>query len=279
MKIIRSPSVLRENLNNLENIFLIPTMGNLHEGHLSLIKEAKKLSKNIVLTIFINPIQFNSKHDLENYPKTLKQDISLLKDIGVAILFTPSTKDIFPKKINLSYKMPIISNELCGKTRTGHFKGVITVIDRLFNLIKPSYAIFGKKDYQQLYLIKRFVFESKLSIKIIGAPTIRNINNLALSSRNSLINDKDVNNAVGLYKNLKKCAESVLNGLNIHDAELIAKKELTKEGWKVDYFEIRRQADLKKPSDIDSKLVVLGAGFFGKVRLIDNIEFCIPSTI
>ena len=279
MKIIRSPSVLRENLNNLENISLIPTMGNLHEGHLSLIKEAKKLSKNIVLTIFINPIQFNSKHDLENYPKTLKQDIGLLKDIGVAILFTPSTKDIFPKKINLSYKMPIISNELCGKTRTGHFKGVITVIDRLFTLIKPSYAIFGKKDYQQLYLIKKFVFDSKLPIKIVAAPTIRDINNLALSSRNSLLNDKDVNNAVGLYKNLKKCAESVFNGLNIHDAELIAKKELTKEGWKIDYFEIRRQADLKKPSDIDSKLVVLGAGFFGKVRLIDNIEFCIPSTI
>jgi pantoate--beta-alanine ligase len=279
MKIIRSPSVLRENLNNLENISLIPTMGNLHEGHLSLIKEAKKLSKNIVLTIFINPIQFNSKHDLENYPKTLKQDIGLLKNIGVAILFTPSTKDIFPKKINLSYKMPIISNELCGKTRTGHFKGVITVIDRLFTLIKPSYAIFGKKDYQQLYLIKKFVFDSRLPIKIVGAPTIRDINNLALSSRNSLLNDKDFNNAVGLYKNLKKCAESVMNGVKIYDAELIAKKELTKEGWKIDYFEIRRQTDLKKPSDIDSKLVVLGAGFFGKVRLIDNIEFCIPSTI
>ena len=279
MKIIRSPSVLRENLNNLENISLIPTMGNLHEGHLSLIKEAKKLSKNIVLTIFINPIQFNSKHDLENYPKTLKQDISLLKDIGVAILFTPSTKDIFPKKPNLSYKIPIISNELCGKTRTGHFKGVITVIDKLFNLIKPSYAIFGKKDYQQLYLIKRFVFDSKLPIKIIEAPTIRNINNLALSSRNSLLNNKDINNAVGLYKKLKICAESVLNGVKIHDAELIAKKELTKEGWKIDYFEIRKQADLKKPSYNDSKLVVLGAGFLGNVRLIDNIEFCIPTTI
>ena len=279
MKIIRSPSVLRENLNNLENISLIPTMGNLHEGHLSLIKEAKKLSKNIVLTIFINPIQFNSKNDLENYPKTLKQDIGLLKDIGVAILFTPSTKDIFPKKINLSYKMPIISIALCGKTRTGHFKGVITVIDTLFNLIKPSYAIFGKKDYQQLYLIKKFVFDSRLPIKIVGAPTISDINNLALSSRNSLLNDKNVNNAVGLYKNLKKCAESVMNGVKIYDAELIAKKELTKEGWKIDYFEIRRQTDLKKPSDIDSKLVVLGAGFFGKVRLIDNIEFCIPSTI
>ena len=279
MKIIRSPSALRESLNNLENISLIPTMGNLHEGHLSLIKEAKKLSKNIVLTIFINPIQFNSKHDLENYPKTLKQDIGLLKDIGVAILFTPSTKDIFPKKINLSYKMPIISNELCGKTRTGHFKGVITVLDRLFNLTNPSYAIFGKKDYQQLYLIKKFVFDSKLPIKIIEAPTIRNINNLALSSRNKFLIDKDINNAVGLYKKLKICAESVLNGVKIHDAELVAKKELTKEGWKIDYFEIRRQADLKKPSINDSRLVVLGAGFFGNVRLIDNIEFCIPSTI
>ena len=175
--------------------------------------------------------------------------------------------------------MPIISNELCGKTRTGHFKGVITVLDRLFNLTNPSYAIFGKKDYQQLYLIKKFVFDSKLPIKIIEAPTIRNISNLALSSRNNLLIDKDINNAVGLYKKLKICAESVLNGVKIHDAELVAKKELTKEGWKIDYFEIRRQADLKKPSINDSRLVVLGAGFFGNVRLIDNIEFCIPSTI
>jgi len=279
MKIIRSPLVLKENLNKLENISLIPTMGNLHKGHLSLIKEAKKLSKNIILSIFINPIQFNSKHDLENYPRTLKQDINLLKDSGVTVLFTPSTKDIFPAKIDLSYKMPIISNELCGKTRTGHFKGVITVLDRLFNLTNPSYAIFGKKDYQQLYLIKKFVFDSKLPIKIIEAPTIRNISNLALSSRNNLLIDKDINNAVGLYKKLKICAESVLNGVKIHDAELVAKKELTKEGWKIDYFEIRRQADLKKPSINDSRLVVLGAGFFGNVRLIDNIEFCIPSTI
>ena len=279
MKIIRSPLVLKENLNKLENISLIPTMGNLHKGHLSLIKEAKKLSKNIILSIFINPIQFNSKHDLENYPRTLKQDINLLKDSGVTVLFTPSTKDIFPAKIDLSYKMPIISNELCGKTRTGHFKGVITVLDRLFNLTNPSYAIFGKKDYQQLYLIKKFVFDSKLPIKIIEAPTIRNISNLALSSRNNLLIDKDINNAVGLYKKLKICAESVLNGVKIHDAELVAKKELTKEGWKIDYFDIRRQADLKKPSINDSRLVVLGAGFFGNVRLIDNIEFCIPSTI
>jgi len=279
MKIIRSPSVLRENLNKLENISLIPTMGNLHEGHLSLIKEAKKLSKNIILSIFINPIQFNSKHDLKNYPRTLKQDISLLKDAGVTILFTPSTKNIFPKKINLTYKMPIISNDLCGKTRKGHFKGVITVLDRLFNLTKPSYAIFGKKDYQQLYLIKMFVFDSKLPIKIIGAPIIRNIKNLALSSRNNLLNDKDINNAVGLYKKLKKCTESVINGVKIYDAELIAKEELTKEGWKIDYLEIRRQTDLEKPTEMDSELVVLVAGFFAKVRLIDNIEFCIPSTI
>ena len=279
MKIIRSPLLLKEDLNKLKNIYLIPTMGNLHEGHLSLIKEAKKLSRNIVLTIFINPMQFNSKHDLKNYPRTLKQDINLLKDSGVTILFTPSTKDIFPTKKSLSYKMPIISDELCGKTRIGHFKGVITVIDKLFKLIKPTYAIFGKKDYQQLYLIKKYVFDSKLPIKIIEAPTVRNINNLALSSRNNLLRDKDIDNAVGLYKKLKVCVESVSNGVKINNAELLAKKELTKKGWKIDYLEIRRQTDLKKPSKNDSELVVLGAGFFGNVRLIDNIEFCIPSTI
>ena len=279
MKIIKSTSVLIENLDQLENISLIPTMGNLHEGHLSLIKEAKKLSKNIVFTIFINPIQFDSKHDLENYPRTLEQDIKLLKEIGVTILFIPSEKDIFPVKPNFSYKMPIISNELCGETRIDHFKGVLTVIDRLFKLVQPSYAIFGKKDYQQLYLIKRFVFDSKLPIKIIEAPTIRNINKLALSSRNNLLKTKNINRAVELYKKLNICAESVLNGVKIHDAELIAKKELVKEGWEIDYLEVRSQENLKKPSYNDSKLVVLGAGFLAKVRLIDNIEFCIPTTI
>ena len=278
MKIIKSSLELKANLNKIENVFLIPTMGNLHEGHISLIKEAKKISKNIILTIFVNPIQFDSKNDLNGYPRTLNQDINLLKGSGVSILFTPSVKDIYPKNPNLSYKMPLISNELCGKSRKGHFKGVITIIDKLFNLIMPSYVIFGKKDYQQLYLIKRFVFETKLPINIIEAPTIRNKNNLALSSRNSLLNKNDTNKATSLYKQLKICAESVIKGLDIDKSELIAKQELMIQGWKIDYFEIRRQIDLKKPSYNDKKLIILGAAFLGEVRLIDNIEFCIPTT-
>jgi len=279
MKIIQSIKELEDNLNKLENICIIPTMGNLHEGHISLIKEAKKLSNAIILTIFINPIQFNSKNDLKSYPRTLIEDIKALKDKDVSILFNPSEKDIYPITPNLSYEMPNISNELCGKDRTDHFKGVITVIDRLFKLIKPSYAIFGKKDYQQLYLIKKFVFDSKLPIKIIDAPIIRNINNLALSSRNILLSNKDIKNAEELYKTLKICSELVLNGVKIYDAELVAKNKLSKKGWEIDYLEIRRQNNLKKPSYNDTKLVALGAGFIGKVRLIDNIEFCIPTTI
>jgi len=253
-------------------------MGNLHEGHISLIKEAKKLSKNIVLSIFINPIQFDSKNDLNNYPRTLSQDINLLKGKGVSILFTPSIKDIYPNEPKLSYKMPFISNELCGYSRKGHFKGVITIIDKLFNLIMPSYAIFGKKDYQQLFLIKKFISDSKLSIKIIEAKTIRDKNNLALSSRNSLLNENDVCKAKNLYKQLKVCAKSVAKGFDIEKAESKAKRQLKLEGWKIDYFEIRRQIDLKKPSYNDRKLIVLGAAFLGEVRLIDNIEFCIPTT-
>ena len=278
MKIIKSPSELKSNLAKKENIFLIPTMGNLHEGHISLIKEAKKLSKNIVLSIFINPIQFDSKNDLNNYPRTLSQDINLLKGKGVSILFTPSIKDIYPNEPKLSYKMPFISNELCGYSRKGHFKGVITIIDKLFNLIMPSYAIFGKKDYQQLFLIKKFISDSKLSIKIIEAKTIRDKNNLALSSRNSLLNENDVCKAKNLYKQLKVCAKSVAKGFDIEKAESKAKRQLKLEGWKIDYFEIRRQIDLKKPSYNDKNLVVLGAAFLGEVRLIDNIEFCIPTT-
>ena len=279
MKIINSSIQLKEELKKIENTFLIPTMGNLHDGHISLIEEAKKLSDNIILSIFINPIQFDSKTDLESYPRTFSQDLDKLKDTDVKILFHPPIADIYPINSNLSYKMPPISDELCGKSRPGHFKGVITVIDRLFELIKPSHAIFGKKDYQQLYLIKKFTLEKKLPIKIIEAPTIRNIDNLALSSRNSLLNNEEFRNAVGLYKHLRICAKSVQDGIKINDAELISKNKLIKEGWKVDYFEIRRQADLKKPSHNDLKLVILGAGSIGKIRLIDNIEFCIPTTI
>ena len=279
MNIIQSPLKLKESLSSLENIFLIPTMGNLHEGHLSLIKEAKKLSDNIVLTIFVNPIQFNSKNDLKSYPRTLSQDVNLLKNTDVSILFNPSEADIYLENENLSYEMPSISNELCGEKRTNHFKGVIIVIDKLFKLIEPSYAIFGKKDYQQLHIIKKFVVESKLPIKIVEAKTIRNTQNLALSSRNNLLNDEAMNKASELYKQIKICAESVSTGTKFNKAEIIAKQNLMKEGWEIDYFEIRRQVDLKKPSYNDSKLVVLGAGFIHKVRLIDNIEFCIPTNI
>ena len=278
MKIIKLSLELEKNLKGLENIILIPTMGNLHEGHISLITEAKKISNNIILSIFINPIQFNSKNDLESYPRTLDNDINLLNNTDVSILFNPSEEDIYQKNSKLSYKMPMISNDLCGKSRPGHFKGVLTVIDRLFKLIKPSYAIFGKKDYQQLYLIKKFVLESNLSIKIIEAPTIRSTNNLALSSRNNLLSTKDISNAIGLYKQLQICASSVISGEKIYDAELNAKENLLKGGWEIDYFEIRRQADLKKPTCNDLKLVALGAGYFSKIRLIDNIEFCIPAT-
>ncbi|MDA9210826.1 pantoate--beta-alanine ligase [Methylophilaceae bacterium] len=278
MKIIKLSLELEKNLKGLEDIILIPTMGNLHEGHISLITEAKKISNNIILSIFINPIQFNSKNDLESYPRTLDNDINLLNNTDVSILFNPSEEDIYQKNSKLSYKMPMISNELCGKSRPGHFKGVLTVIDRLFKLIKPSYAIFGKKDYQQLYLIKKFVLESNLSIKIIEAPTIRSTNNLALSSRNNLLSTKDISNAIGLYKQLQICASSVISGEKIYDAELNAKENLLKGGWEIDYFEIRRQADLKKPTCNDLKLVALGAGYFSKIRLIDNIEFCIPAT-
>jgi len=278
MKIIKSPLDLKKHLKELENIFLIPTMGNLHEGHLSLIKEAKKISDNIILTIFVNPVQFNSNSDLESYPRTLDLDIYLLKKTGVSILFNPSVKDIYPTDSNLPYKMPPISNQLCGKSRPGHFKGVLTIIDRLFKLIKPSYAIFGKKDYQQLFLIKKFVLDYRLPIKILEGPTIRGENNLALSSRNNLLSDKEILSATALHKQLKICTESILNGAKINDAELEAKNSLVSAGWELDYFEIRRQTDLKKPRYNDLNLVALGAATFANVRLIDNIEFCIPTT-
>lgn len=270
MKIIKSLSELKKNLVKKENIFLIPTMGNLHEGHLSLIKEAKKLSKNIVLTIFINPIQFNSENDLNSYPRTLSQDINLLNGKGISVLFIPSVKDIYPKKPKLSYKMPLISNQLCGESRKGHFKGVITIIDKLFNLIMPSYAIFGKKDYQQLLLISDFVKENNIPINIIGSEIVRDKRGLALSSRNNHLSNDEKKLASNLHKSLEIIAnkgDKLTNNDIIHE-----KNRLLELGFGIDYLNVCNPQELSEESNYTTRpLVIAIAAYIREIRLIDNI--------
>ena len=173
MIILKNPSEVKSNLANKKNLALIPTMGNLHAGHISLIENAKNYAGTIIVSIFVNPIQFNSQNDLKNYPRTLTKDIDILNKLGVDILFNPSEKDIYPSNPTLSYKLPPLAKQLCGASRPGHFEGVITIIEKLFSLLKPDHVFFGKKDYQQLMLIKQFISDKNYKINFHSVETVR----------------------------------------------------------------------------------------------------------
>ena len=279
MIILKNPSEVKSNIANKKNLALIPTMGNLHAGHVSLIETAKNYAGTIVVSIFVNPIQFNSQNDLKNYPRTLSKDIEILNKLGVDILFSPSEKDIYPSNPTLLYTLPLLAKQLCGASRPGHFEGVITIIEKLFSLFKPDHVFFGKKDYQQLMLIKQFISDKNYKINFHSVETVREQNSLALSSRNSLLNSAAKKIASTLFETLKEAIVELKKIHDINQAESFAVKKLTSLGWTVDYVEIRRQADLLKPSTNDKNLVILGAANYDDVRLIDNIEFCTDDTI
>ena len=266
---------IRELLFNKKHIAFVPTMGNLHEGHLSLVNKAISISKTVVVSIFINPAQFNSIKDLDSYPRTPDKDIKLLEQYKNLILFMPNLKEVYPEHTNNIYDLPPISNDLCGKFRPGHFNGVITVIDKLFDLVMPESVIFGKKDYQQLFLVKYFAKHNYPKIKIIGGETIRNKDGLAMSSRNNLLTKEHLIDAANLYKALKNIVNQAKSGHNKQSTIGDNIKHLESLGWDVEYIEIRKVSDLREPSYNDSQLVILGAGTFKGVRLIDSIEFCI----
>ncbi len=275
---VESVSGLRELLNDKKNIVFIPTMGNLHEGHLSLIDQATLISRTVVVSIFINPAQFNSSQDLEKYPRTIGQDIALLRPYENVIIFVPQLNEIYPETPNINYDLPPIANELCGKYRPGHFNGVITVIDRLFNLIKPQAAIFGKKDYQQLHLIKEFSKVSYPTIEIIGMPTIRDGNGLALSSRNNLFEKEQLIDISFFNQSLTNIVRRAQSGENYQESILFGIDALNERGWLIDYIEVRRSSDLKVALPGDRHLIILGAANYKNIRLIDNIEFCIDGS-
>ena len=272
----RSTRDLKDFISNYNDIAFVPKMGNLHEGHLRLVERAKSLSNNVVVSIFINPTQFNSKKDFDTYPKTLANDKDILKSVHAdSIVFSPNEKDILSYIPFKQYTLPELANDLCGKYRPGHFNGVIHIINILFNLIQPKFAIFGKKDYQQLKLIEKFSAEHYPTINIIEEETVRASNFLALSSRNNLLSGKYKLKANELYLALKKLIEMVKLTKNFN---AITKKTITSlndSGWDVEYISVRNQSNLKEPSSKDTMLVVLAAAKLNNIRLIDNIEFCI----
>jgi len=257
-----------------QSVALVPTMGNLHEGHLQLVRTAKKHADAVLVTIFVNPTQFGANEDLDNYPRTLAEDTDKLDEINADILFTPSVQDIYPQggTHSTTVHVPQLTNLLCGAARPGHFDGVTTIVNKLFNMTKADVAIFGEKDFQQLAVIRRMVNDLNISITIIGEPILREQDGLAMSSRNGYLTSTQRDKAPLLNKILIYVKKQILEGDDDYIAiEMAAKKQLIKNGFKPDYFSIVDQETLAPPVDDASKLVVLVAAHLGTTRLIDNL--------
>ena len=276
MQIIHANYELIDILKPLKNIAFVPTMGNLHEGHLTLIQEAFKKSKHVVVSIFINPLQFNSNEDFKKYPRTLEEDLAMLKKIGVPFVFAPSESEMLDPLQTVEIHLPQIAYDLCGKFRPGHFEGVAAIVNKLFNVVQPEMAFFGKKDFQQLFLIKELVRQLNSPIKIMAVDTVRHEDGLARSSRNSLLNMEDRKKAPQLFQTLSSMKEKAIKkSLSFSEIEAFGTQSLNAAGWIVDYLTIRSSQSLESPVRDENQLVILGAATLGSVRLIDNIEFCI----
>ena len=276
MRVVHTQTELIEALKILTDIAFVPTMGNLHEGHLKLIEEALKKTKHVVVSIFINPLQFNSKDDFTNYPRTLDEDLLMLQKLDVPLVFAPSKEDILEPSQTIEIQLPDIANDLCGKFRPGHFNGVATIVCKLFNLIQPELAFFGKKDFQQLFLIKELVKQLSYPIHIIGIDTVRDKDGLAKSSRNNLLSEENRKKASQLFKLMHEMKDKAMQKTSsFKEIEEDAVSLLNASGWRVDYLTIRSAQSLKTPVFNENQMVILGAATLGSVRLIDNIEFCI----
>jgi len=254
-------------------IGFVPTMGNLHAGHLSLINVARSRADRVVASIFVNPLQFGEGEDYSSYPRTEERDNALLEENGCDAVFMPAATELYPESgmpVTI-VEVPELSNILCGAHRPGHFRGVATVVAKLFNLVEPDLAVFGEKDYQQLVVIRRMVEDLCFPVEIVGAPTGRERDGLAMSSRNQYLTESERDIAPALHRELLLAVKALSEGERdfgkICDQALAA---LWEEGFKPDYFEIRRAADLGEAGEADRQLVILVAARLGRARLIDN---------
>lgn len=259
-----------------ETIAFVPTMGNLHAGHLALVKRAQELGTKVVVSIFVNPTQFDRKEDLAAYPRTLEEDYAHLQAIHTDLVFTPTPALMYPSGgLATKVEVPGISQILEGASRPGHFTGVSTVVCKLFNLVQPDIAVFGEKDFQQLMLIRQMVRDLDMDIQIVGLPTVREADGLAMSSRNGYLTPQERQKASGFNQTLREVAAALQAGNT--DCELLqtqALHTLAQCGFRPDYVEIRQVTDLLPPTDCQQsdELVILGSAWLGKARLIDNIR-------
>jgi len=258
--------------NTKKMIGFVPTMGNLHEGHLTLVRAAKKICDIVVVSIFVNPIQFGAGEDFDSYPRTLEQDSLLLADVGCDIIFAPSVEQMYgsqPRLTNISVGQ--ITDDLCGKSRPGHFDGVAVVVTKLFNIVQPDYAFFGQKDYQQLAVIRQFVQDLNIPLEVIGVPIVRAEDGLALSSRNGYLSAEQREIAPTIYRLLKQAEQSLQEGKALSEVLANISAQLTQAGFVVDYVEAR-QPNLQSVEQFDRNLVLFVAAKLGSTRLIDNLE-------
>jgi pantoate--beta-alanine ligase len=273
MRIAHTIAELRTVLAGARRPTLVPTMGNLHEGHLSLVRIAQTRGRPVVATIFVNRLQFAPTDDFDQYPRTLSRDCELLEREGCDVLFAPPENEMYPEPQGYEVQPPIgLANILEGQFRPGFFTGVCTVVLKLFNIALPEFAVFGKKDYQQLLVIQRMVKQLALPIEVMGAETVREQSGLAMSSRNVYLNSAERAEADQLQMALRQVADAIQAGRSDwHEMEREATAHLVRRGWHPDYVAIRRQRDLAEPAE-GVPLVILGAARLGTTRLIDNVE-------
>jgi pantoate--beta-alanine ligase len=273
MQIHASIPDLRAALETRGRVVFVPTMGNLHAGHISLMQQARAHGDTVVASIFVNRLQFGPNEDFDKYPRTFQGDCDKLAAAGVDVLFAPTEADLYPEPQEYFVEPPAIQHLLDGEFRPGHFRGVATVVLKLFNIVQPQFALFGKKDYQQLMVIRNMAHQLALPIAIIGGETVRAEDGLALSSRNGYLSPTERAEAPRLYRELNKIRDAIRNGesdtVNLENTAISA---LTAAGWKTDYVAVRQQSDLSAPNVANSPLVVLAASRLGNTRLIDNIE-------
>ena len=276
MLIHSSIADLRAALKNRGRIVFVPTMGNLHDGHISLMQQARGLGDTVVASIFVNRLQFGPNEDFDQYPRTFQDDCARLVAAGVDVLFAPDESELYPEPQEYQLDPPDIQNQLEGEFRPGHFRGVATVVLKLFNIVQPQVAVFGKKDYQQLMLLRNMTRQLALPIEIVGGETVRADDGLALSSRNGYLTPAERAEAPRLSRVLAKISADIKAGeRDFLSLEKAARDELDSHGWCCNYIAIRRQSDLKMPLADEKNLVVLAAARLGKPRLLDNLEIAL----
>jgi pantoate--beta-alanine ligase len=273
LDLIRTVAELRARLRNERSIVLVPTMGNLHAGHISLVDIARRHGKCVVASIFVNRLQFEPGGDFDRYPRTLDNDCRMLLAAGCDVAFAPDETEMYPAPQEIVVAPPKVSEPLEGEYRPGHFQGVATVVSKLFNCVVPDVAMFGKKDYQQLAVIRALVTQLNFGVGIVGVETVREADGLAMSSRNGYLSKDERVEAVRLSRRLREIRESVGAGeRDLARLERAARDDLTAHGWRVDYVAIRDRKRLLSPAEGERELVTLGAAWLGKTRLIDNLE-------